>query len=481
MLAALPIANVVGPLSILALSVAFIVAAIAVFRLHAFFSLMTAAMIVGLFTAAGQTGDQRFVKAIESVMAEFGSTTSKIGFTIAAAAVIGMCLMESGAADKIIRRFIAVVGEANAGWALLACGFILCAPVFFDTVMLLLLPLARALSLRTGRNYLLYVLVICAGGAISNGVVPPAPGPLFVAESLKIDLGVTILAGIALGILPALGAYVGARWFNARMTVPVRATPGSTLESLAAVAAKPESELPGFFVSVAPVLLPVLLIAGASFIGLADVAARHVPASVRLHLPAGAAQLIEFLGNKNVALFLAVVVALAVLVRQKRIGWRAAGKALGPPLETAGVIVLIVSAGGAYGAMIKNSGVGEAVRTLAGGHAIHYVLLAWVISAGVRAAQGSATVATITAVGIMQSIAGTEGFGVHPLYIFLAIGFGSKFLDWMNDSGFWVISRFSGLTQVELLKSWTILVSVLSILGLVEVLIVSSLFPRLPF
>ncbi len=464
------LAFLLAPLGILLLSVVFIVAAVAVFRIHAFFALMMAAMLVGLLTAVGQTGDQRFVKAIESVMAELGATASKIGFTIAVAAVIGLCLMESGAADKIIRRFIAVVGEARAGVALLASGFILCAPVFFDTVLLLLLPLARALSLRTGKNYLLYVLAICAGGSISNGIIPPAPGPLFVAETLKLNLGLTILTGIAMGILPACGAYSIARWMNARLHFPVRAIPGSTLESLAAIAAKPESALPGFLPSIAPVILPVVLIAGASFLGLA-----------RASVSPGLAQSIEFFGNKNVALLLAGIVALIVLARQKNIGWRSAGKVLGPPLETAGVIILIVSAGGAYGAMIKNSGVGEAVRSLAGTHAIHYVLLGWIISAAIRAAQGSATVATITAVGIMQSIAGADGFGIHPVYVFLAIGFGSKFLDWMNDSGFWVISRFSGLSQVELLKTWTLLVSALSVLGLLEVLLVSRFFPQLPF
>ncbi len=154
---------------------------------------------------------------------------------------------------------------------------------------------------------------------------------------------------------------------------------------------------------------------------------------------------------------------------------------LGTPLETAGVIILVISAGGAYGAMIKNAGVSDTMRTFAGHHALNYVLLAWTISAALRAAQGSATVATITAVSIMGSIAGPAGFGIHPLYILLAIGFGSKFLAWMNDSGFWVISRFGGLTQGELLRSWTILVSLVSILGLIEVLALSSLLPHLPF
>ncbi|HXA15139.1 MAG TPA: SLC13 family permease [Opitutaceae bacterium] len=466
----LPPAVLLGPVSIVTLSVAFIVAAIVVLRLHAFFTLIIAAAFVSLMTAAGQTGDQRFVQAIESVMTEFGAAAGRIGFPIAAAAVIGMCLMESGAADKIMRRFIGVIGESHAAVALLACGFILSAPVFFDTVMMLMLPLARALSLRTGKNYLLYALVICAGSAIANGIVPPAPGPLFVAGILKLELGKVILAGIACGLLPACGAFFLARWFNARMPVPVRPTPGSTLESLAAVAARPESELPGFTASIAPVLMPILLISAAAFLPF-----------IHSHVSPALARMLEFLGDRNVALLLGGLIALVVYVRQKKIGWRAAGKVLGTPLETAGVIILIISAGGAYGAMIKNAGVSDTVRTFAGHHALNYVLLAWVIAAVIRAAQGSATVATITAVSIMSSIAGTAGFGVHPLYILLAIGFGSKFLAWMNDSGFWVISRFGGLTQGELLRSWTILDSLVSILGLIEVLVLSSLMPHLPF
>ncbi|NBV85085.1 MAG: hypothetical protein EBS01_02200 [Verrucomicrobia bacterium] len=391
------LAVTVAPMTGLGLSIAFIIVAITVFRMHAFFALMCAAMIVGMLHAVGQPGDHRFVKAIELVMTEMGATTGKIGFTIAVAAVIGMCLMESGAADKIIRRFVSAIGEARAGLSLLACSFTLCAPVFFDTVMLLLLPLARALGLRTGKNYLLYVLVICAGGAVSNGLIPPAPGPLFVAESLKIDLGEAILAGISFGILPSLGAYAAASWMNSRMSVPVREIPGSSLESLSAIASKPESELPHFLPAIAPIVLPIFLIGGASFMG-------FFKASVPRELALG----VELLGNKNI---------------------------------------------------------------------IHYVWLAWLISASIRAVQGSATVATITAVGIMQSLAGNNGFGVHPIYIMTAIGFGSKFLNWMNDSGFWVVTKFSGLTQNEMLRSWTILASVLSVLGLLEVVIISKLFP----
>lgn len=467
----LPLAVLSGPLGIVALSVVFIVVAIAGLRLNAFFALMLAAILVGVLTAAGQTGDQRFAQAIEKVMTEFGGAAGKIGFTIALAAVIGMCLMESGAADKIIRRFIAVLGEESAALALLACGFILAAPVFVDTVFMLLLPLARALSLRTGKNYLLYVLVICLGAAVTNGITPPAPGPLSVAEMLKVDLGGAIVAGFAFGLLPALAGLWLARKFNVRLHVPVRPTPGSSLESLAVVAARTEAELPGFGASIAPVVLPLLLIAASSCLGL-----------FHFSLPPGLVQSVKFIGDKNIALLIGAAIAMTVMVRQKKLSREAVGKSLGSVLETTGVIILIVSAGGAYGAMIKNAGVGDAMRTIAGEHAINYVLLAWVSSAALRAAQGSATVATITAASIVLSVAGSPaGFGVNPLYILLASGFGSKFLSWMNDSGFWVICRLSGLTQGEMLRSWTVLVSLVSILGLIEVLIVSSLFPHLPF
>lgn len=466
LLSSIQISN--APIAILALSIGLIVWLITRYRLHAFFSLMSGAMVVGLCSAALKPEGKKFSQVIEQVMHEFGGTAGKLGFSIAIAAVIGKCLMESGAADKIIRCFIAILGEARAALALLGCSFVLCAPVFYDTVMLLMMPLARALSLRVGRNYLLYVLAICAGGSISNGIVPPAPGPLFVAESLKLDLGTAIFWGFLFGIPPALCAYFAACWINSRMQVPVREIAGSSLSSLEEIAAKPESSLPSLAWSVAPIVVPVLMIAAAS-----------LGAFLKSDLSAVMAQALEFFGNKNVALSCGAAVAVALLARQNRSSVKAVIGNIGSCAETAGVIILIVSAGGAYGAMIKHSGVGECVRELAGGRAIPYVLLAWGISALIRAAQGSATVATITAVGILQSIAGNEGFGVHPVYILISIGLGSKFLNWMNDAGFWVVSRFSGLTQEELLRSWTVLVSLLSVFGLMEVLLLSSLFPNL--
>ncbi len=465
---AVPLALVLGPLTILTLSVIFIVVAIAWLRLHAFFALFFAALFVGLLTAVNQTGDGRFLKVVEGVMTEFGIAAGKIGFTIAIAAVIGVALMESGAADKIIRRMIGVFGEARAGLALLTCGFILSIPVFFDTVFFLLVPLARALSLRTGKHYLFYLLAICAGGVVTHGTVPPTPGPLLAAETLKIDLGLTMVGGILFGILPALSGWAFARWIDARKPVPLRETAGSSLSSLAEVAARREDQLPGFWVSIAPVLLPVVLIAAASIAG-----------TLRTSLSPGLVQSLEFFGNKNVAMLMGAAIAIWVYARQKRLGYRDCSGILGSPLETAGVIILITAAGGAYGAMIKNAGVGDSVRELAAGSSVNYVLLSWALAAVVRVAQGSATVAMITAASIVLSIAGPEGFGIHPFYVFLAVGYGATTLSWMNDSGFWVVGRLAGLTEGETLRSWTVMLTIISIVGLIQALIAAALWPNL--
>lgn len=459
-----------GPLTVLAFSVVFIILAIAWARLHAFFALIFAAIMVGLFTALNQPSEGRFIKAIESVMVEFGRSAGSIGFTIAIASVIGVALMDSGAADKIIRRFIAVLGESRAALALLACGFVLGIPVFFDTVFFLLVPLARALSLRTGKNYLLYVLAICAGGVITHGTVPPTPGPLVVAETLKIDLGVTIVGGILFGILPAFAGLLWAKWINRKMPLPVRETSGSSLSSLNEIANRSEDQLPGFMVSIAPVILPVILIAAAS-----------IANAMKATLPADLVEVALFFGNKNVALLLGAIIALAVYAKQKQISFKKVGDILGPPLEVAGVIILITAAGGAYGAMIKNAGVGDSVKALAQGSAINYVVLAWVLAAVVRVAQGSATVAMITASSILLSMAGSEGFGVHPLYVFLAVGYGATALSWMNDSGFWVISRLGGLTEGEALRSWSVLLTIIGVAGLIQAWIASAIWPQLWF
>jgi gluconate:H+ symporter, GntP family len=270
-----------------------------------------------------------------------------------------------------------------------------------------------------------------------------------------------------------------ARWLNVRVPVPLRETPGAPLKDLQAIVDKQESELPPFLLSILPVVVPVLLIACASFLG---VAGTSLPGVVALLGGAEAFQslkyYVDFLGNKNVAMLIGTAIAIYIMIRQKGMGLHAVSDAMGPPLETAGVIILITAAGGAFGAMIRHSGVGEVIKHLSEGYGVNYVLLAWLVAAVIRVAQGSATVSMITTVGLMTAILGDgSGLSVHPVYVFLAIGFGAMFCSWMNDSGFWVVGRLSGFTERETLKTWTVLTTFISVAGLVQVWIVSAILP----
>jgi gluconate:H+ symporter, GntP family len=464
------------PLVVLLLSVGFVIFLITVVRLHAFLALILAAIAAGLLAGPlpGESeGKSHAVQAVELTTAELGTTAGKIALVIALASVIGMCLMESGAADKVVRRFLAVFGEKHAAFALLVSSYILSIPIFFDTFFMLLLPIAQALAIRLRKNYLLFMMVICGAAAVTHILIAPHPGPLAMAETLKLDLGLTIVIGLTVGTIPVLCAWMAARWVNGRMEVPVRQTPGAVMADIERVVTSDERTLPGFVSSILPVILPIGLISAASFMD-------AIPKDER---PAMLSACIAFIGNRNVALIVGAALAMWVLARHKGYSIAKICSLIAPPLETAGTIILITSAGGAFGLMLKNAGVGDAIKAAAAGREVNFILLAWLVSSVIRIAQGSATVAMLTTAAMMVPIiqssgaAGASALPYHPIFIYLAIGFGSITCSWMNDSGFWVVSKLSGMTEKETLKSWTVVTIVISISGIITTLIASALYP----
>jgi len=470
------------PFVVLAVCVGLIVGLITRVRLHPFLALVLAAFTAGWLAHSlpGQAGRSHWVHAVELTATELGSTAGKIAIVIALASVIGLCLMESGAADKVVRRFLAVFGERHAAAAIFLSGYLISIPIFFDTFFMLLLPLARAMALRTGKNYLLYVMSICTAGIVTHSLCAPHPGPLAMAEALQVDLGLSIAVGVVVGILPAAAGWGVARWLNRRLDLPLRETPGAPLEDLQRIIARDERELPSFGWSVTPVLLPIFLISLASLFDAARKQPETFPWLITLCGGpggfAGAAAWIEFLGNRNLALLLGTVIAMGIWMRQGGLSVARVCQRIGPPLETAGVIILITSAGGAFGLMLKNAGVGEAIKTAAAGRDVDLVLLAWLVAAVIRVAQGSATVAMLTTSAMVFPLLGA-GLPYHPIYIFLAIGFGAMVCSWMNDSGFWVVGRLSGFTERETLKTWTVVSTVNSLAGLALTWLLAALLP----
>jgi GntP family gluconate:H+ symporter len=442
------------PFVILAICVVTIIGLIAKLRVHAFLALVGVAILAGLLTPRGALPDEpaknHWIQAVEVTTVEFGVVCGKIGLVIAFASIIGVGVMESGAADKVVRRFIGVFGERRAGFALLSGGFLLGLPIFFDTFFMLLIPLARALRLRTGRDYTLFVMAICCAGAVTHTLVAPHPGPLAMAETLKVDLGWSVIAGTLASLVPVLFGWQVAKWVNRRGDIPL-----------------PERELPSFFASMLPVLLPILLISAASFTAAFGGAERFGS----FHPVLG------FVGNRNIALLIGALLAMRLVVRHRRLSRDGLGALLGPALETAGVIILITSAGGAFGGMLRHAGVGEAIRAASAGSSINLILLAWTVAAVLKFAQGSGTVAVLTAAAMMAGVTPGVELPYHPMYLFLAIGFGGLGLSWMNDSGFWVIGRLSGFTERETLRTWTVVAFAMSCAGLLETLLLAKLLP----
>lgn len=441
------------PFLVLMLSVALVTLLISRWRFHPFIALVIAAVFVGLLSP-GVVSDQGMMAALELPMTELGVMAGKIAWVIALAAIIGTAMMESGAATQIVSYLLKTLGEKQAALALMVAGFVLSIPVFLDTVFFLLIPLGITLAAKTGKNYVLYVAAIGGGAAITHSIVPPTPGPLIMAETMGIDLGLVISAGLLLGILPATLVILVGKKLNQKLAIPLRIAPAN---------ATTVSKKLSLSASLLPIVLPILLIGSASLV---EAIAGKVP------------EWLAFLGNKNLAMGVGTGVAIYLWAKARELKSNELWKKIGKPLEIGGLIILITSAGGAYGAMIGRSGIGEAIRLATENFHIHYVPLAWLIAAVLKTAQGSGTVAMISSAAIVSALIG-DGVSLpyHPVYLLMAMGFGSLFVSWMNDSAFWVVARMSGLTEKEALKTWTFLLAIISLAGMLQVWLLSWIIP----
>jgi len=477
------------PLAILAVGVAIVLGTILVLRLNAFIGLVAAALAVSLL-APGAVGDKATRIAVE-----FGATAGKIGIVIAMAAIIGAAMTASGAADRIVRSALRTLGERRAAAALGASGFVLSIPVFFDTVFYLLYPLARSTYRRTGRHYVKYLIALGAGGTATHSLVPPTPGPLYVAADIGVDLGLMIVLGAAIAIPATIAGVLYAGWIDGRLTL---ANPPVDRDDDALPEPPPDDRLPGLAASLLPIVLPVVLIAGQAIVGqlaaptepppsaIADPAVA-APAETPDETPqrpwaAAIAPYAALVGNPNVALMASAAAALALYIVHRRPPRAAVTAMIEESLASAGVIILITSAGGAFGAMLREAQVGQAIRTVMGADdsAAGYgmLLLAFTMASLLKIAQGSSTVAMMTTSGMIAAMlhAGAT-LGYHPVYLAAAIGSGAISVSWMNDSGFWVVCKMSGLTERECLKTWTVVTGIVGVTGFVGTLTLAWLLP----
>ncbi|MGN8213296.1 GntP family permease [Halococcus salifodinae] len=448
-----------GPLIAFAVGLATTVLLLVRLKVPAFLGLIISTFIVGLVAPEVPLGDV----ASETATA-FGDTLASVGIPILMAAVIGKTMLESGAAERIIRAFTSLTGEENGEYALFGSGFVLAVPVFFGNVFYLLAPLARSMRARVGHSYSLFIVVICAAAATTHVFVPPTPGPLAVAGEINANLGTTILIGLMIGIPTAiLSGLVYGKFISKRLDIPLRDTMGTTTEELKDISEQSTSKLPGVLEASLPIVLAIVLV-GAQTV-----------TSTFLSSNAWFVSAFSFIGDPNFALTVAAMASAVTFYRMKSLDRETWADQLTEALKEGGNIAAIVAAGGAFGGMLAAAGVGSYISGVLQEVGLGLLVTAWIIAAAVRIAQGSATVAMLTTAGIVAPLVGQ--LTVNPAYLVMAIGAGGNIFSWYNDGGFWIITEIGGLKQSEALKTWTVVTTLIAVFGLIFTLGLSTVMP----
>jgi GntP family gluconate:H+ symporter len=464
-------------LLIVALGISVVLFCIIVLRLHVLISLLFAALITGILCSQSQLYQYALHSGMTGVAATkfshqtigvrlsiaFGNTAAKIGMVIIFASIIGSALIKSGAAERIIRSLLKAVGKEHAAIAFLSGSFSLAIPVFIDMVYFLMIPLVKSMGIHNPRKFSLYLSCGVGGGVMAHAMIPPTPGPSFVANELNVNHGIMMVMGIIVGIVTIICGYFYAVWANKKWDLPMRDTPDISIEELKQKSELKMDSLPGLGISLFPVVLPIVLIAGHTILRMTG---------------AGGMTLgfFEIVGESNIALFISAFFALLLLWRRLK-NAKAFQKIITESVMSAGLIVLIISAGGTFGQMLQQTGIGVQIGEMASVYKAFILPLAFLITAVVRTAQGSATVAMVTTIGVMKGFSNPEVLGFHPVYLALVIGCGSKLFSWMNDSAFWIITEMSGMKEKETVRFFSYMLTVMGIAGLIAVMILSKVFP----
>jgi len=419
-------------------------------KLHAFVALLLVSLLVGI--GAGMPLE----KVIESIQNGMGGTLGFVAVVVGLGAMFGQMLEVSGGAERLAQTLIKKFGESKAQWALGITGFIVAIPVFFDVGFIILVPIVYGLAKKTGRSLLYYGIPLLAGLAVTHSFIPPTPGPIAVANLIGADLGWVILFGFIAGI-PAM--IVAGPIFGKYIAAKIHATIPAYMD----VKEKEyDKELPSFGLISSIILIPLVLIL-----------ANTVSGAV---LPEGSGwrTFFTFLGHPFVALTIATLLAFYFLGQKRGFSKQEVQDIATKALEPAGIIILVTGAGGVFKQILVDSGVGKVLADAMSASSLPPIVLAFIIAALVRVSQGSATVAMVTSAGLMAPLIETLALTGPVLgLIVIAIAAGATILSHVNDSGFWLVNRYLGLDVKDTLKSWTMMETIIAIVGFAVVFVLS--------
>ncbi|WP_369391584.1 GntP family permease [Streptomyces sp. CG1] len=461
-----------GLLMVAALGIALLLFLIIKVRLQPFVALLAVSIAVGLLAGLSVTelfGTVQRSDAVSTIESGMGGILGHVAIIIGLGTMLGAILEVSGGAEVLATRLLSLFGEKRAPLAMGLTGLIFGIPVFFDVGIFVLAPLVYAAAKRGGKSVLLYCLPLLAGLSMTHAFLPPHPGPVAAAGLLHVQLGWVVLMGIVCGIPAVLAAWAFSAWIGQRIFVAV---PQDMVEAAeeAKRAVVAEQRAQGVEPQERPVPLgTVLLIIGTPLILI--LAATF--SSIALD-PSPARSVLEFFGSPFVALTLALLLAYWLLGLRR--GWsrKSLETVSTSSLKPVGNILLVVGAGGIFGAVLKASGVAQALSDTFHGVGLPVIVLSYLISLVLRVAQGSATVAIVTTAGIVAPLL-TEGDHSQPFValVIMAISAGSIFASHVNDGGFWMVAKYFGISERDTLKTWTVLESVLSVAGFAVAALVS--------
>ncbi|MGW0700904.1 GntT/GntP/DsdX family permease [Streptomyces sp. NPDC002867] len=430
--------------------IAVIVLLITRFKLHAFLALTIGSLALGAF--AGAPLD----KAIASFSTGLGSTVAGVGVLIALGAILGKLLADSGGADQIVDTILAKAGGRAMPWAMVLIASIIGLPLFFEVGIVLLIPVVLMVAKRGNYSLMRIGIPALAGLSVMHGLIPPHPGPLVAIDAIGANLGVTLALGLVVAIPTVIIAgpvfsKFAARWVD--IPAPEKMIPQRASDDL--------DKRPSFAATVATVLLPVVLMMAKALV------------DIIVDDPANGLQRVtDVIGSPLIALLAAVLVGIFTLGRAAGFTKERIGSTVEKSLAPIAGVLLIVGAGGGFKQTLIDIGVGQMILDFSKDWAIPTLLLAWLIAVAIRLATGSATVATISAAGLVAPLAADMSTS-HAALLVLAIGAGSLFFSHVNDAGFWLVKEYFGMNVGQTIKTWSVMETIISVVGIVFVLLLS--------
>ncbi len=430
-------------------------------RVQAFLALLIASIFVGI-----ASGTMQITEIGQTIVDGMGSSLGFIATIIGIGAIFGAMIEHCGGAQSLANGMLRITGEKRSTWAMLFTGFLISIPVFLDVALVILAPIIYALARRSGKSLTVYGMPLLAGMVVTHSFVPPTPGPTWVAYTLGIPIGTVIIYSVLVGLPTAILAGI---FYGGRVAKSIHIAPPE-------LEVEKESNPPSFGIIAAILLLPIILIVAGSL----------VEQSIGSFVPSGLAkgeradairelmaaapmwqQIISFLGHPVIALLLSTCLSLWLLGTKRGASrdvlMDVSTRALGP----AGIIILITGAGGVFKGMLGASGVGQALANSVDGLGISVIFIAFFFSAISRIAQGSATMAMVMAASLMVDILGPLDLSDAKLsLIVVAIACGAAGFSHVNDSGFWMVSRYLRMTEKETFKTWSMVSTAVAFIGI---------------